>query len=95
MSKKTITLIADTITIDFACWFKWYGDRYETKAEAVKVWEDIVKTEGSKVKTQNQDNDYHILTAHYFDDWVKEAEERCDNQMCSASRADTRPTKNS
>ena len=108
MSNKTITIKRDPIVVTFDRWFGIYGQNYKTKDDAIKVWEQIIKKGGRVWHYEfNGDDDDAILQDVYFDPVIEDAEmavlpdnyhdeeEEAQPQMCSASSAETLPTKNS
>ena len=108
MSDKHIEIWMPTIEIDFDRWFGWYKRDFVSKEQAVKVWERIIKKEGQTWDIDENPDDYkEKLTGIYFDAVTHEAtneiekeeeeeeEKQQDPQMCSASNAETLPTKNS
>ena len=109
MSDKHIEIWMPAIEINFDRWFGWYKRHFVSKEQAVKVWERIIKKEGQTWDMDENPDDYQEkLTGIYFDDITHEAtneiekeeeeeEEKKEqqSQICSASNAETLPTKNS
>jgi hypothetical protein len=107
MSNKTIKIQHAPIVVDFDRWFGIYGANYWTKEDAVKVWEQLVKAEGAVWKYEfNPDDDDDLLEQVYFDETLTDKAEKAvlpanyhdeepQTQACSASSAETLPTKNS
>jgi len=105
MSNKTITIKHAPIVVDFDRWFGIYGQNYWTKEDAVKVWEQFVKAGGAVWTYEfNPDDNDDLLEQVYFDEArIEKAEKKVlpvnyhndEPQACSASSAETLPTKNS
>ena len=85
---KIITIKFTPVRICFADWYKWYGDRYDSKLDAIEVWTQMTaRPQDRKIEGDKDEHTDLYLQRHYFDEITGDAEQVIANHRQSKTQS--------